>query len=77
MQRFDPIAIESEVFGKNQFTIQSPHWGLYLGCSLVLTDEWDINDEKHAIAMNQWRDTIRPKLIGIQEVATHRTVKLG
>ena len=61
MQRLD--AIESEGFCKNAFTSQAFRWGLHLGCALVLTDDWGMNEEKHATAMKQLRDTIRPKLM--------------
>ena len=59
MQLFDPI--DYEVFRKSRFTSQASRWGLHPG--LCLADEWDMTDENRAIAMKQWRDTMRPKLI--------------
>ena len=56
IHRFD--AIEPEVFCKNRFASQAPRFGLHSGCALVLTDEWGMNDDKHAIVMKQLRDTL-------------------
>ena len=60
MQRFG--AIDAEVFCKSPFTSQALCLGLHLGCALILTDEWGMKDEKHAIAMKQLLDTNAPTL---------------
>ena len=62
VQLFD--ALELEVFCKNRFPSQASRWSLYPGCVLVLADEWDMNDKKHAIATEQLRDRFTKSVTG-------------
>ena len=52
-------AIESDVLCKKRSTCPASGWGLHSVCALVMTDGWDMNDEKHATAMKHLRETIK------------------